>query len=520
MPVTRPTVEDIAAIAIRLGYHGAVADADQYAAIITELLDAYDVVDDVDADAPTELTAHRAHRIPNPAEDPHNAWYVKASITGAASGPLAGRTVAVKDSIMVAGVPMMNGSGLLEGFIPRFDATVVTRILAAGAEVSGKTSCEYFCLSGGSHTAQRGATHNPHRRGYSAGGSSSGSAVALVTGDVDLALGADQAGSIRVPASFCGVVGLKPTYGLVPYTGIAPLDPALDHVGPMTTTVADNALLLSVIAGADGQDPRQQQPRVGDYPAALATGLHDLRVGVLAEGFDQPGGEPDVDAAVRHAAADLGKLGAEVLEISVPMHSIGPALWMPIIMHGMARTVVDGQGFGIGRNDRYPTDMMDHLFARRDRVDERPSNITLCALLAQYVADRHGQSYYGKAINGIRRLRAAYDTALRDVDVLLMPTTPQKAQPLPAEGASIAQWCARATDMFGNTAPFNVTHHPALSIPCGTNDGLPIGLMLVGRHFDEETVYRTAFAYEQRDSTPPPDLRRSSGACGPSTAGC
>ncbi len=268
----------------------------------------------------------------------------------------------------------------------------------------------------------------------------------------------------------------------------------------MTTTVADNALLLSVIAGADGYDPRQQQPRVGNYPEALKIGLGGMRVGVLAEGFGQDGGEPDVDAAVRQAAIDLGKLGADVIEVSVPMHSVGPALWMPIIMQGMARTVVDGQGFGIGRNDRYPTDMMDHLFARRDRVDELPSNVKLCPLLAQYVADQHGQSYYGKAINGIHRLRAAYDKALRDVDVLLMPTTPQKAQPLPADNASVAQWCTRATEMFGNTAPFDVTHHPALSIPSGISDGLPIGLMFVGRHFDEETVYRAAFAYEQRDA--------------------
>jgi len=281
----------------------------------------------------------------------------------------------------------------------------------AGAELIGKTSCEYFCLSGGSHTGHSGP--NPHRRGYSAGGSSSGSAVAVAAGAVDMALGADQAGSIRVPASYCGLTGLKPTHGLVPYTGIAPLDPVLDHVGPMTATVADSALLLDVIAGVDGYDPRQQQPRVGQYQDALDTGLDGLRVGVLTEGLGQDGGEPDVDTAVRHAAVDLGKLGADVIDVSVPMHSVGAALWMPIIMHGMARTVVDGQGFGIGRDDRYPTDMMNHLFAGRARVDELPANIKLCGLMAQFVADRHGQLYYGKAINGIRRLRAAYDTALR-----------------------------------------------------------------------------------------------------------
>jgi amidase len=498
MTIAKPSADDVAAVATRLGYHSAVPHAAQYAAIITDLLDAYDTV--ITVDTPPLAPANRSYRSPGPDEDPHNAWYVKTNITGAPSGPLTGKTLAVKDSIMVAGIPMMNGSGLLEGFVPDVDATVVTRVLDAGAEITGKTNCEYFCLSGGSHTGQHGPTHNPHRHGYSAGGSSSGSAVAVVTADVDLALGADQAGSIRVPASYSGLVGLKPTYGLVPYTGIAPLDPLVDHVGPMSATVADNALLLSVIAGHDDYDPRQQRPHVGDYLAALGAALRGLRIGVLAEGFGQGGAEPDVDAAVLQAATDLGKLGAEVVDVSVPMHVLGLALWTPVIMHGMARTVVDGQGFGVGRNDRYPTTMMDHLFAQRHRLDEMPANVKLCVLLAEFVAERHGQSYYGRAVNGIRRLRAAYDAALRDVDLLLMPTTPQKAQPLPGPGASVEEWCSRATEMFANTAPFDAAHHPALSLPCGNSDGLPVGLMLVGRHFDEPTIYRAAHAYEQRDN--------------------
>ncbi|GAA1900802.1 hypothetical protein GCM10009753_33040 [Streptantibioticus ferralitis] len=184
------------------------------------------------------------------------------------------------------------------------------------------------------------------------------------------------------------------------------------------------------------------------------------------------------------------------MRVSVPMHTVAPALWTPIVKHGLARTVVDGQGFGIGRDNCYPTSMMDHLFARRHRVDELPPNIKLCAILAEYVNQRYGQTYYGRAANGVRRLRAAYDAALADVDLLLMPTTPQKAQPLPPGHASVAQWCTRATGMFANTSPFNVTHHPALSLPCGESDGLPIGLMLVGRHFDEATVHRAAHAYE------------------------
>jgi len=502
MSIARPTTDEIASVATRLGYHSVVPQADRYATIITGLLDAYDTVDALDADAPVAAGAERTWRAPDGGEDPLNAWQVKTAITGSGTGPLAGQTVAVKDSIMVAGLPMANGSGLLDGFTPSIDATVVTRVLDGGAVITGKTTCEYFCLSGGSrHTGHTGPVHNPHRRGYSAGGSSSGSAVAVATGDVDMALGADQAGSIRVPASYCGLVGLKPTHGLVPYTGIAPLDPLLDHVGPMTTTVTDNALLLGVIAGPDDHDPRQHHGRrPSDYLDTVADGVRGLRVGVVAEGFGQDGAEPDVDVAVRQAASDLAKLGADVTDISIPLHAVGPALWMPIIMHGMARTVTDGQGFGGGRDDLYPTDMMEHLFATRRRVDDHPPNVKLCALLAQFVADRAGQTYYGRAVNGIHRLRAAYDRSLRDVDILLMPTTPQKAPPLPGDDASVAEWCARATEMFANTAPFDVTHHPALSISGATSDGMPVGLMLVGRHFDEATLYRTAHSYETRDA--------------------
>ena len=150
---------------------------------------------------------------------------------------------------------MMNGASTMEGYVPDVDATVVTRILDSGGTIAGKTVCEYFCFSGGSHTSASGPVHNPHRTGYSAGGSSSGSAAVVAAGDVPMALGGDQGGSIRIPASFCGIYGLKPTHGLVPYTGIMPIELTLDHTGPMTATVEDNALLLEVLADADGLDP-------------------------------------------------------------------------------------------------------------------------------------------------------------------------------------------------------------------------------------------------------------------------
>src|SRR5262249_14820022 len=173
----------------------------------------------------------------------------KTEIPGAASGKLKGKKVALKDNICLAGVAMMNGASTMEGYVPDIDATVATRILDAGGTITGKTVCEYLCFSGGSHTSASGPVHNPHRIGYSAGGSSSGSAAVVALGEVPMALGGDQGGSIRIPAAFCGIYGLKSTHGLVPYTGIMPIELTLDHAGPMTATVEDNALLLEVLAG-------------------------------------------------------------------------------------------------------------------------------------------------------------------------------------------------------------------------------------------------------------------------------
>ena len=209
---------------------------------------------------------------------------MKTSVKGASKGPLKGKTVALKDNVMLAGVPMMNGAATLEGYVPDLDATIVTRILDAGGEIVGKAHCEAFCLSGGSHTNASGPVHNPHKMGYSAGGSSSGSAALVVAGEVDMAIGGDQGGSIRIPASYCGIVGLKPTHGLVPYTGVMPIEIFIDHTGPMTANVADNALMLETLAGPDGYDPRQYNVETHAYTEALGGEAKGLRIAVVSEG--------------------------------------------------------------------------------------------------------------------------------------------------------------------------------------------------------------------------------------------
>jgi amidase len=392
---------------------------------------------------------------------------------------------------------MMNGASTLEGYMPDFDATIVTRMLDAGAEIIGKTHCEYFCLSGGSHTNATGAVHNPHKMGYSAGGSSSGSAVVVALGEADMAIGGDQGGSIRMPASFSGIYGMKATWGLVPYTGVMPIEIFVDHVGPMTANVADNALLLEVIAGDDGYDPRCKAPKTEAYSQMLDGGIKGLRIGVVKEGFQQANAEQAVNEKVLTSARRLAELGARVEEISIPMHLAGPAVWTPIGTEGLTQTMMWGDGYGLSRPDLYAVSLMDFHRGWRHRANEMSETTKLFLMLGTYINNIYGPRYYGKAMNISRRLTAAYDHALQQFDLLLMPTTPMKATPLPGPEASREEYIQRALEMIFNTAPFDVTHHPAMSIPCGMVDGLPIGLMLVGKHFDEATIYRAARAYEQ-----------------------
>ena len=497
MPVTRPTVAQVRALADDLGFTLSDADAQSFLGLMAGSFAAYDAV----AAMPDHVPAVRYPRTPGyrpeGAENRYNAWYVKTTVKGTQTGKLAGKTIVLKDNVCLAGVPMMNGASTLEGYVPDVDATIVTRMLDAGGTIVGKAHCEYFCFSGGSHTCAAGPVHNPRKPGYSAGGSSSGSAALVAAGEVDMAIGGDQGGSIRIPASYCGIYGMKPTHGLVPYTGIMPIELTLDHAGPMTATVADNALLLEVLAGADGLDPRQYAPRTAPYTEALGRGVDGLRIGLVKEGFGHHNSEKDVDARVRSAAAVFGKLGAKVGEVSVPMHAMGPAIWSPIALEGATELMMKGNGFGTNWRGLYVTSLIDAHSAWRHRADELSDTLKLSMLLGHYFVKHHRGHFYAKAQNLSRKLRDAYDAALADFDVLVMPTLPLKATPLPAADAPREVSIQRAFEMISNTAPFDATGHPAMSVPCGQSDGLPIGLMLIGKHWEESTIYRAAHAFEQ-----------------------
>ena len=499
MPVQMPTAEQLRDVADEMGLSLSEEDVQSFLGLIAGSIDAYNVVDGL----PDNLPQVRYPRVPGyrpeGEENKYNAWYYKTRIEGAAEGPLKGKTVALKDNVMLAGVPMMNGAATLEGYVPDIDATIVERLLDAGATIEGKAHCENFCLSGGSHTNATGAVHNPHRMGYSAGGSSSGSAALVAAGEVDMAVGGDQGGSIRMPAAYCGIYGMKPTHGLVPYTGIMPIEIYVDHTGPMTGNVRDNALMLEAIAGSDGVDPRQYDVETHPYSEMLEGGVGGMKIGVLKEGFGHPNSEADVDAANRAAADILAKMGAEVREVSVPMHAIGAAIWTPIGVEGLTGTMMWGDGYGHSRQDLYVTSLMDFHHRWRDRADQMSETTKLFTMLGTYIRNHYGLRYYGKGVNLSRRLAADYDKVLAECDLLLLPTVPLKATPLPGPDASREEYVQRALEMIGNTAPFDITHHPAMSLPCGMGDGLPIGMMLVGRRYGEPAIYRAAYAFEQAE---------------------
>ncbi len=497
MAITRPTKRQLGDIVEQLGMTMESDEVGFYLENLQGIFDRYDLLDVMPDEIPAVTYPRTPGYRPGPDENPHNGWFWKSEIKGAADGKLSGKTVAIKDNVMVAGVPMMNGASTLEGFVPDVDATIVTRILDAGGTILGKATCEHFCLSGGSHTSDPAPVENPHKPGYSAGGSSSGSGALLVSKEVDLAIGGDQGGSIRMPAAYCGVYGMKPTHGLVPYTGVMPIESTIDHTGPMTNNVADNALFLEVLAGADGLDPRQYSPQTAAYTEALGKGVQGMKIAVVREGFGHENSEADVDAKVRAAAQKLESLGAIVSVVSIPMHNDGVAIWTPIALEGLQWQMMLGNGYGMNYKGLYSPTLIDAHAGWRYKADELSPSLKLSMFAGQYGIDAYRGRFYAKAQNLSRRLKAAYDAVLADHDLLLMPTLPLKATKLPVAGDPPEDYFARAFEMLANTAPFDVTGHPSMAIPCGMSDGLPISMMLTGKSFDESTIYQAAHAFEQ-----------------------
>uniref|UniRef100_A0A1I8FL05 Amidase domain-containing protein n=1 Tax=Macrostomum lignano TaxID=282301 RepID=A0A1I8FL05_9PLAT len=326
------------------------------------------------------------------ADNPGNAWYWRCDLKDPAAAaqdsslPLAGKTLALKDSR--GGVPMMNGSKLLEGFVPTEDATVVTRILAAGGRIVGKAVCEDMCFSGASHTTFKGAVPNPHSELHSAGGSSSGCGYLVAKGLVDMAIGGIRADRFESPAPGAAYRH----FGLVPYTGALSMMRGIDHLGPMARTVTDAARLLQAIAGLDGDGLDRRQPtdlRVDNYSESLRGELSKYSFGLLVEGFH--GVDEDVDEAVRQLAGKLASAGAKVSKVSVPLHSQSGAFYLPYLLHGFRATYLTTAPLPL-----------DDAYVDPDAVD----------------AANYGLKHFSQAANWIRELRRCYDNALNSVDYL------------------------------------------------------------------------------------------------------
>ncbi|KAI0470760.1 amidase signature enzyme [Xylariaceae sp. FL0804] len=456
-----------------------------------------------------------------PEDDEGGAWATRcvARATKPTNSLLQGRTVALKDNMAFAGVRCLNGTDMVQ-WEPDIDATIATRIMDAGATITGKATCENCCMEGMSATAFTGRVHNPHAAGYSAGGSSSGSGRLVATGAVDMAIGCDQGGSIRIPAADCGVVGHKPTWGLVPYTGILSLDASLDHAGPMARTVRDAALLLEAIAGPDGWDDRQQQflddaklRFVGPVDEVVATEdpgkmLEGVRVGVLTEGFELEGADPNTLAAVRSAVAKLGdQLGAHVADVSVPLHRQAPLVWRCGLPLSGAREALLGDPHG--RKQLHFTDRAELVGPRLtqkqfDALGPGAANLYVGCL---WVQEKYGAKLHGRCMNIMKLISDAYDDALKKFDVLVMPTLPFPAVKMPTESYQeygFLNHMKLTTGLIANTCPFDNSGHPAISLPVGfvparedPNVKLPVGMQIVGRKYADVDCFKVAAAWEK-----------------------
>jgi amidase len=493
-----PTIEQILDIAKYYGLHLGQEDAASFRGLMAGSIASYARLDELSEPKLAVKYPRLPGYRPTPEENKLNAWYWKTDIKGSGAGVLANKTVAVKDNICVAGVPMMNGSRVLEGYVPEIDATVVTRILDAGGVIVGKAACEDLCFSAGSHTCATGPIRNPHNPEHSAGGSSGGSAALVAAKEVDMALGGDQGGSIRTPSCWCGAYGLKPTWGLVPMTGGMPISYSVDHCGPICGSTENVARLLTAIAGPDGYDPRTIAAKTQNYMDALEKGATGLRIAVMKEGFGHPTSDHATDEKVRSAIGEFKALGATVAEVSIPMHYDGPHIWTGVILEGAAEMMI--KGYAMGNNwFGYYTTSLQEAFARgwRSRPDDVSETVKLVLILGEYMHRHYHNRYHAKAQNLRVLLRQAYDDVLADHDFIAMPTIPFPAAKIPPADCSREVYVDAALNMQQNTCPFDVSGHPAFTIPCGKVRGLPIGMMLVGRHFDEATLISAAQAFEQ-----------------------
>ncbi|KMN23301.1 amidase [Pseudomonas helleri] len=503
MTLRRPSRSDLINISESTHVHLTEHELSVVEQMIADNLVHYDVLDQIPEVIQTNVAAIRIPGSrPTREHDPFNAIVRTCDVRSAApiEGSLSGMKIGVKDTICVAGIPTTCGSKLLYDYVPDVDAPIVSRIINAGGHITAMLNTDDFAFSGAGHTSTYGPGLNPRNAKHVAGGSSCGSAIAVATGQVDIAIGGDQGGSIRIPASWSGIVGHKPTHGLVPYSGIAGYDLTLDHIGPMAKNVESVALMLSAIAGKDEawSDPRQPDSiEKVDYTAALSGSLRGLRIAVVEEGFNTPWSMPQVNEAVREAIKLLEHLGATVQSISVPEHNHVVPIWNSIATEGGIDTFFHGLN-AYGTKAWYNTRQMSAMSkAIKSNASDFSPTAKVSVMVAHYMKEQYHGVFYGRARNLARQLTAVYDEVFKRFDLVVMPTTPQTAHEVPPmPEVDRAAHISQALNMLCNTAAFNLTGHPSISVPCKDVVGLPVGLMFTGRYFDDATVLRAAHAYQ------------------------
>jgi amidase len=460
---------------------------------------------------PVVPAARDAGREATAEEDPCNAivrWISVKADEAAADGALAGKRVALKDMFAIDGMPLTFGSSVLRDFVADEDSTVTRKVLEAGAEIVAITNMEAFAFSAGGESSSYGPVLNPFDLGRTACGSSNGSAAALAYEGVDLAFGTDSGGSVRVPSSWCGMVGLKATHGLVPYNGTITADWRFDHAGPMARDIETVAAAMDAVVDertVDQVERRIVEHSGGDFRAAVSEAperLDGLKLGVLTEGFsfaedpEAPAGTKETATATREVIERMRELGAEVREISVPGHLTGGDIMFTALAETTSSALV-GAPSAYAWLGTASDHFADGLAAgMRDHGDELPDTFKLIAILGTHMRETYLGAYGARAHAMAPSLRAAYDAALAEVDMLVMPTTTHYAIELAPE-LGLVERVLRGWTMLGNAGPFNLTGHPGLSIPAAEADGLPVGVQLIGKRYDDARLLSVGRTYER-----------------------
>ncbi|MDO8671751.1 MAG: Asp-tRNA(Asn)/Glu-tRNA(Gln) amidotransferase subunit GatA [Dehalococcoidia bacterium] len=408
------------------------------------------------------------------------------------ASPLTGVPVAIKDVLSTKGVRTTCSSKMLENFVPIYDATVIEKLKRQGMVMVGKTNMDEFAMGSSTENSAFFTTHNPWDLERVPGGSSGGSAAAVAAGEALFSLGSDTGGSIRQPASLCGVVGVKPTYGRVSRYGLVAFASSLDQVGPFTTNVRDCATVLNAICGHDPLDSTSSPKQVPDFSRALSPDLRGLKVGVPKEYFVD-GIQPEVADLVRSAVRELEKLGAEVdWDVSLPHTQYGLAAYYIIATSEASANLARYDGVKYGFSVREASDVWDAMMKTRQygfgEEVKRRIMLGTYALSAGYY-----DAYYLKAQKVRTLIKQDFDAAFEKYHVLVAPTSPSVA-------FKIGEKVANPLHMYLSdvcTIPVNIAGLPAISIPAGLAAGLPVGLQIIGRPFDEETILKVAYAYEQ-----------------------